>query len=99
MDRAADGGSSRPMADISSVVVTCCECGRTRMIFPNEHDGVPSERPAEAFLTGLFCSGCRGSGQNGKRLLAAPTWRSAEVESGRARMARLLQPIRSGARL
>jgi len=100
MGREADGIEPRPISDLNSIVVTCRDCERTRMIFPNEQaSNTCADRPAAGLLSSLFCSGCRASGKDGKRVRTAPVWRTPDVEAGRERMARLLRPTRCGARL
>lgn len=90
MSNGGPNADERSVADLSSVAITCEECGRSRVLFPN--DGAPqraTDRSAASYISGLFCSACRTAASRGKRVVTAPVWRNAETEAARARMARL----------
>ena len=89
-DQMAYGPICLRVEDISSVTVTCRDCGRSLALFPN--DGSVSghgDKPASAYLARLRCSQCRRAGDPGRRLILAPVWRSRRTEDARRQMARL----------
>lgn len=86
-------GGRRVVADICSVIVTCQECGRSKILFPNDDRRryVDTAMPAEAYLKAICCAECRTTESKGKQLVFAAVWTSPDTVDARAGMARLFR--------